>query len=121
MRPSSSNEHTLRDPLSPDEERERYWRHRLGRLRLGVEPLEQQLARLRLVTWCLSAVPAGIGGMIVAIFAAFRRPDLGLLLAAILVVPIVVLAWLDLARLERAAAAYEEERKTLERAKERGP
>jgi hypothetical protein len=121
MTSSSSDEHPFGDPPSPGVERERYWRQRLGRLQLGVEPLEEQLARLRLVTWVLSLVPAGIGILIIAIFTAFRRPDLGLLLAALLVVPIVVLAWMDFARLKRAAADYEAERQTLERGKEKGP
>ncbi len=31
--------------------REAVWRRKLGRLRLGVEPIEEQLARYRRVTW----------------------------------------------------------------------
>ena len=31
--------------------RERNWARRLGRLRLGVEPLEEQLTRYRRTTW----------------------------------------------------------------------
>src|SRR5262245_65983849 len=31
--------------------RERYWRRKLGRLRLGVEPVQGQLRRYRRVTW----------------------------------------------------------------------
>ena len=31
--------------------RENQWRRKLGRLRLGVEPIEEQLARYRGVTW----------------------------------------------------------------------
>ena len=43
--------------------REKQWRRKLGRLRLGVEPIEEQLARYRRVTWVLTAVPAVIGLM----------------------------------------------------------
>ena len=37
--------------------RERNWARRLGRLRLGVEPLEEQLTRYRRTTWALAVVP----------------------------------------------------------------
>jgi hypothetical protein len=90
--------------------RERRWQRKLGRLRLGVEPLDVQLARYRQVTWMLTAVPSGIGLIILSIFTAFRRPDLGLLIAYIIVVPVVALAWFDYRRLKRLAAAYERER-----------
>ena len=38
--------------------RENHWRRKLGRLKLGVEPIEEQLTRYRRVTWALTAVPA---------------------------------------------------------------
>jgi hypothetical protein len=66
-------------------------------------------------------VQGAIGVFIVAIFTAFRRPDLGLILAAMIVAPSVTLAWLDFARLKHAVAAYEEERKAVARAQEKGP
>ena len=50
---------------------------KLGRLRLGVEPLEEQLARYRRVTWGLTAVPAVIGADVPGLFAAFGGPDVG--------------------------------------------
>src|SRR3954447_5824954 len=91
------------------EARRRYWRHKLGRLRLGVEPLEEQLARYRRVTWMLTAVPLALALMFVALFAAFRRPDIGVIVALILFCPVVVLAWIDDAVLRRRAARYTHE------------
>jgi hypothetical protein len=102
-------------------ERERYWRRKLGRLRLGAEPLEEQLARYRRVTWALTIVPLAIGLMFIALFAAFRRPDVGALLAAVLLLPVVALAWLNHMRLERRVAAYRRERREFEARKRRGP
>jgi hypothetical protein len=97
------------DRAASSTDRASYWRQRLGRLRLGAEPLAEQLERYRRATWVLTLVPVAIGLMIAAIFAAFRRPDIGLLLAAILAVPIATLAWLDFLRLQRAVAEYEAE------------
>jgi hypothetical protein len=95
--------------------RQRYWRHKLGRLRLGAEPLEDQLARYRRVTWMLTAVPLGIGLMFVALFTAFGRPDVGLVLASILLMPIVLIAWLDDGLLRSRARRYARERAEHER------
>src|SRR6266540_118303 len=89
--------------------RQRYWRRKLGRLRLGVEPLEEQLARYRRVTWMLTAIPLVLAAMFVSLFAAFRRPDIGLIVALVLFCPIVVLAWLDLALLQLRVARYTQE------------
>jgi hypothetical protein len=102
-------------------ERQFQWQRRLGRLRLGVEPLEVQLSRYRRVTWVLTAVPATMGLMFVALFTAFRRPDVGLVLASMLFVPIATMAWLDYRRLERIVAAYEHERAAFEARKMTGP
>jgi hypothetical protein len=96
------------EPVSEEawQARQRYWQRKLRRLRLGAEPVEVQLARYRRVTWMLTAVPLAIGLMFVALFAAFRRPDIGLIVAAILVLPIVVLAWLEHGLLALRAARY---------------
>src|SRR3954469_3424083 len=107
-----------RNELDGDEawrERERYWRRKLGRLRLGVEPLEEQLARHRRVTWMLTAVPLIIGLMFVGLFAAFRRPDVGLVLVSVILVPIVIIAWIDDSLLRLRAARYARERSEYER------
>jgi hypothetical protein len=97
--------------------RQRYWRRKLGRLRLGVEPLEEQLERYRRVTWMLTAVPLAIGLMFVGLFAAFQRPDVGLVLAAVLLLPIVVIAWLDQGLLRSRVARYRREQSEFERQK----
>jgi hypothetical protein len=95
--------------------RQRYWRHKLGRLRLGVEPLEEQLARYRRVTWMLTAVPLTIALMFLGLFSAFRRPDLGLVVASILFLPIVSIAWIDFGLLRSRATRYTREREEHER------
>ena len=99
---------------SPDavksDDRERYWKRRLGRLQLHAEPLAVQLARYRRVTWALTIVPGIIALMFFGLFTAFGAPGIGLIVAAIVFGPLVCLAWLDFRRLSRAVAAYERER-----------
>jgi hypothetical protein len=97
-----------REPVSDEawQARERYWQRKLRRLRLGAEPVDVQLARYRRVTWMLTAIPLGIGLMFVALFAAFGRPGIGLIVAAVLLLPIVVLAWLEYGMLAHRAARY---------------
>lgn len=92
------------------EARQRYWRRKLGRIRLGAEPVEEQLAKYRRVTWMLTAVPLGLGLMFVGLFAAFRRPDVGVVLALVLLSPVVVLAWIDFGLLSLRVARYTRER-----------
>ncbi len=86
--------------------REQEWRRRLGRLRLGVEPLDEQLARYRRVTWALTAVPAIIAVMFLGLFTAFGRPDIGTLVVVILFGPVIAFSWLGFKKLERRANAY---------------
>lgn len=95
--------------------RRRHWRQKLGRLRLGAEPLEEQLARYRRVTWMLTAVPLTIALMILGLFSAFRRPDVGLVVASILFLPVVILAWIDFGLLRSRVARYTREREEYER------
>lgn len=83
-----------------------YWRRKLGRLRLGVEPIEEQLTRYRRATQLLTAIPFGIALMIVALFTAFGRPGVGAILGAVLMLPIVAHAWLDYAVLRSRASGY---------------
>lgn len=89
--------------------RERYWRRKLGRLRLGVEPIEDQLARYRRVTWALTAVPSILGLFFVTLFTVFGRPDIGLILIAVGLLPIVLGAWLDYAIMAARARRYRRE------------
>jgi hypothetical protein len=91
-------------------ERQHYWKRKLGRIRLGAEPVEEQVARYRRVTWMLTAVPVGLALMFVGLFTAFRRPDVGGILALVLFLPVVVVAWVDFTLLRRRVAAYLRER-----------
>jgi hypothetical protein len=99
--------------------RQGYWRRNLGRLRLGVEPIEEQLARYRRVTWTLTAVPSILGLFFLALFTVFGRPDIGLVLVAILLLPIVLGAWWDYAMMARRARRYRQEADDYHREKER--
>jgi hypothetical protein len=99
--------------------RENEWRRRLGRLRLGVESIDEQLARYRRVTWVLTAVPSLLGLIFILLFTVFGRPDIGLVLIAILLLPIVVGAWLDYALLASRARRYLVELSEYRRLKER--
>ena len=104
MQSSGTNHDTVTDPAWSA--RLQYWRRKLRRLRLEAEPLEVQLARYRRVTWALTAIPLAIALMFVALFSAFRRPDVGILLALILFAPVVVVAWINDGLLHRRAASY---------------
>jgi hypothetical protein len=99
-------------------QREAWWRRKLGRLRLGVEPLEEQVARYRRVTWALTVVPAILGTMFIALFTAFGRADIGIILSAILLFPIVLVAWLEQALLASRAHRYLAELEEYRRASE---
>jgi hypothetical protein len=94
-------------------ERERLWRRKLGRLKLGVEPLSAQLDRYRRATWVMTAISTTIGLAFVALFSAFGAPRVGLAVAGLILGPIVGLAWLDFALMERRAARYEAERSSF--------
>ena len=98
--------------------RENRWRRKLGRLRLGVEPLEEQLARYRGVTWALTVVPSVLALMFLTLFGVFGRPDIGLIFDAIILLPIIIVAWLDFALLASRARRYLQERDRYLREKE---
>ena len=99
--------------------RERQWARRLGRLRLGVEPLEEQLTRYRRTTWALAVVPGIIALMFLSLFTVFGRPDIGLIVISILFVPMILCAWLGYARLKHRADAYLADRASFEDEKKR--
>lgn len=86
-----------------------YWQRRLGRIRLGAEPVSEQLAKYRRVTLAISAVALGIGAIIIAILTAFRAPAIGAAVAFILFGPMIALAWWDYSRLQSRVRAYERE------------
>jgi hypothetical protein len=83
-----------------------YWASKLGRLRLGVEPIEEQLARYRRVTMMLTGVPAFLSTVLFTLFTVFGRADVGAIVASLLFVPIVAGAWLGYFLLERKAKRY---------------
>jgi hypothetical protein len=86
--------------------REGRWRYQLGRLRLGVEPLGEQLVRYRHVTWALTVVPCLLALMFLTLFGVFGRPDIGLVFVAIVLAPIVLGAWIDYTLLAKRARRY---------------
>lgn len=96
-------------------ERERQWRIALGRIKLGVEPVADQLEKYRLVTWTLSFVAGGMGTILFALFCAFRHPFIGLAVAGGLFGPVIVSAWIGFARLESLASRYLREREEVDR------
>jgi len=98
------------DPQAEWTAREAIWRRKLGRLHLGVEPIEEQLARYRRVTWVLTAIPLVLSCFFVTLFTVFGRPGVGAVLAAVLLLPIVLGAWLDHAFLVSRARHYLRER-----------
>jgi hypothetical protein len=99
--------------------REAYWRRKLGRLRLGVEPIEEQLARYRRVTWALTAVPAALAAFFFTLFAVFGYPLVGLVLDAIILLPIVLGAWADHGLMTLRAHRYRVEADRYRRERER--
>jgi hypothetical protein len=99
--------------------RERKWALWLGRLRLGVEPLEEQLTRLRRTTWALAIVPGIIALIVLTLFTVFGRPDIGLVVILILFAPMILFPWVGYARLKRRAALYLAERAIFEEEKKR--
>jgi hypothetical protein len=95
---------------SPERDREIYWRTKLRRLRFGSEPLAQQVAKYRRATIALSVVAGVVALMFLGIFTAFRRPDIALLMIAVVFCPILLISWRDLKKLERDYTAYEAEK-----------
>lgn len=82
------------------------WSRKLGRLRLGVEPLDDQLDRITKTTAVLTAVASGVGLSFVGLFTAFGRPLIGLTVAAVILTPWLALAWVDVMRLRARVGAY---------------
>jgi hypothetical protein len=100
-------------------DRRKYWARKLGRLRLDVEPIEEQLTRYRRVTWVLTAIPGFLSAFIFCLFAVFGRPDIGLFVSALLFLPIASGAWLGFFLLERRGRRYLAELDEYKRVRER--
>jgi hypothetical protein len=96
-----------------------YWARKLGRLRLGVEPIEEQLTRYGRVTWVLTAIPGFLSAFLFCLFAVFGRPDIGLFVAALLFLPIALGAWLGYFVLQRRGRRYLAELAEYQSARER--
>ncbi len=102
------------DRLASWPDRERRWRRKLGRIRPGDGPVEEQLSRFRAMTWVMTAVGGGIALLFVALFSAFGKPLYGLVVAAVLPGPILIAAWTGYFRLRRRAHRYLEELREVE-------
>ncbi len=88
------------------QERLRYWKRALGRIQLGVEPVEAQLEKYWRVNCVLSAISTGVAVFFLSLFTAFRRPDIGAVVVLVLLVPMVSWAWLDFFRLRGRVQSY---------------
>ncbi len=99
--------------------RRTYWARKLGRIRLGVEPIEEQLTRYRRVTWMLTAVAGFLSTALLTLFSVFGRPDIGLVVAALLFLPIAAGAWLGFFLLQRRGRRYLGELAEYQSARER--
>lgn len=97
-------------------DRQRLWVRELGRVRLGVEPIPQQLKRYQGVAWVITIVAGGIGLFISALFTAFKSPGTGLIVSGILFAPVILSAWLGYWRMESRAIAYLREKAEVDRA-----
>ena len=97
-------------------ERQRLWVRELGRVRLGIEPIPQQLKRYQGVAWVITIIAALMGLFIAALFTAFKAPGTGLIVSGILFVPVIVSAWLGYWKMESRAIAYLREKAEVDRA-----
>jgi hypothetical protein len=118
MEMNASMPRTAEDLEADWRAREETWRRRLGRLRLGVEPIEEQLARYRRVTWALTTVPAVLALMFLSLFGAFGAPRIGLTFDAVVLLPIVLGAWADYAIMAARARRYRAEAERYRRERE---
>ena len=96
-------------------ERQLRWAVELGRIRLGVEPVEEQLEKYRRVTWAITIVTGWIAFLIAALFVAFKSPGTGLIVSGVLFGPIIASAWIGYRKMEAKARAYLQEKATVER------
>jgi hypothetical protein len=97
-------------------ERERAWAGELGRVRLGVEPIPEQLGKYRRVTWAITVVAGWMAVFIAALFAAFKSPGTGLIVSGVLFGPVILSAWLGYGKMEARALAYLREKEQVEKA-----
>jgi hypothetical protein len=84
-----------------------------------VEPIQEQVERYRRVSLTLMAVQGFMALFFFTLFSVFGRPDIGLVVVAVLFVPMIVCSWLGFKRMERRANTYLEELATFEEEKRR--
>jgi hypothetical protein len=111
--------HSLADLEAAWSSRRKYWARKLGRLRLGVEPIDEQLTRYRRVTGMLTAVPGFLSTVLFPLFAVFGRPGIGVVVAALFFLPIVAGAWAGYFLLQLRARRYLMELDNYSSARER--
>lgn len=83
-----------------------YWNRRLGRIRLGVEPVEEQIERIRKMTWVIIVVVTFLELVFLSLFTGFGRPDIGFVVIVVSLVPIELYAWFDYRRLQGRVREY---------------
>ena len=93
-----------------DADREAYWRGKLGAIRIGAEPVEAQMRRRFLAMIVITGLTAMIGLMLLSIFVAFGRTDVGLRVAGVVILPATFWFWLDYLTLRGRVNAYRRER-----------
>jgi hypothetical protein len=99
-----------------DPARDVYWARKLRPILLGAEPVEEQLSRSFYGMIVISAVTSFIGLFVLAIFAAFGRADIGLLVVGESFLPGTLWFWLDYSILRRRTLAYLREKSATDRA-----
>ncbi len=82
------------------------WRRQLAPLRLGSEPIERQLGRKLMALTVMTLVFAGIGSLILGIFALFGRADVGATVAFLVAVLPTAWSWVDFAQLRSRVRSY---------------
>lgn len=96
-------------------DRERVWQRKLGRIRIGVEPIPEQIQRHCLVTWVLTAVAMGIQLMFIALFSAFEHPWIGVIVAGVVLGPVIASSWVGFLLIKRQAERYLREKEEVDR------
>jgi len=93
-----------------DPAREIDWQRKLRPIRVGAEPILDQLRRRFQAMLLMTGLTSMIALMMLAIFAGFGRPDVGLGVAGLIVLPVTSWIWLDYLLLRSRTFAYWRER-----------
>ena len=90
-------------------QRQRLWAKELGRVRLGVEPIPEQLRKYRQVAWVITIIAGWMGLFIAVLFTAFKSPGTGLIVSGLMFGPVILSAWRGYWKMESQALAYLQE------------